>query len=240
MGYIKVKQFTQNSASLVQKAITELKEQGAAALVLDLRDNPGGYLSEAVGIAGEFMRSGTVVEVQTKDGISAKTASGQPATDAPLVVLANKNTAAAAEVVVAALKESQRAHAIVGTTTLGKGSVQVMHDLSFGGALRYTAAYYLTPEGHAIDKVGVAPTVTLGASAEGDSQRDYAIELAGSLVPAESGDPTPEQAGNTHGRNRSNTRGTPAQLSRAALFGVAGATGSCRPPKASTSFPLAR
>ena len=185
VGYIKVKQLTQDSASLVQKAIKKLKEQGAAAFVLDLRDNPGGYLSEAVGIAGEFMRSGTVVEVQTKDGISAKTASGQPATDAPLVVLANKNTAAAAEVVVAALKESQRAHAIVGTTTLGKGSVQVLRDLTFGGALRYTAAYYLTPEGHAIDKVGVAPTVTLGASAEGDSQRDYAIELAGSLVPAE-------------------------------------------------------
>ena len=185
VGYIKVKQFTQNAAKLVDKAISKLEARGAEAYVLDLRDNPGGYLSQAVDLASLFMRSGTVVEVQTRDGVSAKVASGQPATDKPLVVLANKNTAAAAEVAAAALKESQRADAIVGTTTLGKGSVQVLHDLTFGGALRYTAAYYLTPEGHAIDKVGVSPTVSLEASKQGDSQKDYAMELAGSIVAAE-------------------------------------------------------
>ena len=65
---------------------------------------------------------------------------------------------------------------------MGKGSVQVLHELSFGGALRYTAAYYLTPEGHAIDQVGVVPEVALDASRKGDSQRDYAIEVAGSQV----------------------------------------------------------
>lgn len=185
VGYIKVKQFTQNVADLTQKAIKNLADQGAGAYVLDLRDNPGGYLSQAIDLASLFMASGTVVEVQTKDGVSAKASSGQPATNSPLVVLTNKNTAAAAEVVAAAFKESQRASAIVGTTTLGKGSVQALHDLTFGGALRYTAAYYLTPEGHAIDKVGVAPTITLEASGEGDSQKDYAIELAGSMVSAE-------------------------------------------------------
>lgn len=185
VGYIKVKQFTQNAAELTEKAIKKLADEGAGAFVLDLRDNPGGYLSQAIDLASLFMRSGTVVEVQTKDGVSAKASSGKPATDRPLVIITNKNTAAAAEVVVAACKESQRADAVVGTTTLGKGSVQALHDLTFGGALRYTAAYYLTPEGHAIDKVGVAPTITLEASGEGDSQKDYAIELAGSLVTAE-------------------------------------------------------
>ena len=185
VGYIKVKQLTQNAAPLVEAAITKLKERGAGAYVLDLRDNPGGYLTQAVDLASLFMRSGTVVEVQTKDGVSAKVSSGAPATDSPLVILANKHTAAAAEVVVAACKESQRANAVVGTTTLGKGSVQALHDLTFGGALRYTAAYYLTPEGHAIDKVGVSPTVQLDASKKGDSQKSYAIELAASLVPAE-------------------------------------------------------
>ena len=73
----------------------------------------------------------------------------------------------------------------MGTTTLGKGSVQVLHDLTFGGALRYTAAYYLTPEGHSIDKVGVSPTVELSESKRGDSQKDYAIELAASRVSGE-------------------------------------------------------
>ena len=131
-----------------------------------------------------FLSSGTVVEVQTVDGQTAKPASGQPVTNAPLIVIVNKNTAAAAEVVAAALKESQRA-TLVGATTMGKGSVQVLHELSFGGAVRYTAAYYLTPEGHAIDQVGVTPEVTLENLAEGDAQKDYAIELAASRVSPE-------------------------------------------------------
>ena len=184
VGYVKVKQFTQNAASIVQSTLTDLQGQGARAFVLDLRDNPGGYLSQAVDLASLFMSSGPVVEVQTVDGKTAKAASGQPVTNLPLVVITNKNTAAAAEVVAAALKESQRA-TLVGTNTLGKGSVQVLHELSFGGAIRYTAAYYLTPEGHAIDQVGVSPTVTLDNSPASDAQMDYAIEVAASRVTAE-------------------------------------------------------
>lgn len=182
VGYVKVRQITENSASLVKTAIESLADNGAAAYVLDLRDNPGGYLSQAVDIASLFMSSGTVVELETTNGISAKAASGQPTTDAPLVVLINKNTAAAAEVVAAALKESQRA-SLVGETTLGKGSVQVVSQLSFGGALRYTAAYYLTPEGHSIDQIGVTPTNPLEAAAK--TQKSYALELAESLAPEE-------------------------------------------------------
>ena len=182
VGYIRVKQLTQNAAENAQKAVKSLTKEGAGAFVLDLRNNPGGYLSQAISLASLFMSSGTVVEIQTKDGIVAKTASGQPATDSPLVVIVNKHTAAGAEVVAAALKESQRAEAIVGSQTLGKGSVQVISSLSFGGALRYTAAYYLTPEGRAIDKSGVSPTVTYEGSDTGLSVKEYAIERAGSLV----------------------------------------------------------
>lgn len=181
VGYIKVKQLTQNAASLTQRAIASLLDQGAQAFVLDIRDNPGGYLSQAVSLASLFMTGGTVVEVETVDGTSVKAASGNPATEAPLVLLVNKNTAAAAEVVAAALKESQRA-TLVGTATMGKGSVQVLYELKFGGAIRYTAAFYLTPEGHSIDGVGVIPEVSMEGSDDGDSQRDYAISLAGSLA----------------------------------------------------------
>lgn len=184
VGFVKVRQFTQNAGTLVQTAISELAASGAQVFVLDLRDNPGGYLTQAVEVSSLFMNSGTVVEIQTVDGVSAKAATGRTATSSPLVVITNKNTAAAAEVVAAACKESQRA-TIVGTKTMGKGSVQVMHELSFGGAIRYTAAYYLTPEGHAIDQVGVTPSVSLEASAEGDSQKDYAMELAASMAPAQ-------------------------------------------------------
>ena len=181
VGYIKVQQLTQNASSLVQSAVESLTAQGARAFVLDLRDNPGGFLSQAVGVSSLFMTSGNVVVIETIDGQSSKTATGRPVSESPLVVLTNKNTAAAAEVVAASLKESQRA-TIVGMATMGKGSVQVMHELSYGGAIRYTAAYYLTPEGHAIDQVGVSPEVVLEASEEGDSQRDFAVEVAASQV----------------------------------------------------------
>lgn len=184
VGYIKLRQLTQTAAPVVQNAVNDLQTQGAGAIVLDLRDNPGGYLSQAVDVASLFMSSGAVVGVRTVDGVTTKAATGSPVSTLPLVVLVNKNTGAAAEVIAVALKESQRANALVGTNTLGKGSVQVINELSFGGAMRYTAAYYLSPEGHDIDQVGVSPTVTLDASAEGDSQKDYAIELAGSYVTA--------------------------------------------------------
>jgi len=185
VAYIKIRQFTQNSATLASRALEELERQGARAYVLDLRDNPGGYLSQAIDFASLFMNSGTVVEVQTRDGNSVKPATGNPRTQMPVVVIANKNTAAAAEVVVAALKESQRA-SVVGTTTLGKGSVQVIHELTFGGAMRYTAAYYKTPQGHDIDQVGVTPTVTVeGISEDEDSQKDFALDYAASLVVGE-------------------------------------------------------
>ena len=181
VGYIKVRQFTQNSASLVQTAISELTAQGAGAFVLDVRDNPGGYLSQVVDMASLFMSSGTVVEVDTVDGIITKNASSQTATALPLVVITNKNSAAGAEILAAALKESQRA-TVIGTTTMGKGSVQTMSVLSFGGALRYTAAYYKTPEGRDIDRVGVTPDVVVDMTDAGDAQKDYAIEVATSLV----------------------------------------------------------
>jgi len=181
VGYIKVQQLTQNAAPLAQSAIESLTGQGARALVLDLRNDPGGYLSQAVGLASLFLGSGNVVVVKTKDGESAKTATGQPVWDGPLVVITNRNTQSGAEVVAAALKENQRA-TLVGTTTMGKGSVQVISQLSFGGALRYTAAYYLTPQGHDINTVGVEPEITLDMSEEGDSQRDFATELAASMI----------------------------------------------------------
>ena len=84
----------------------------------------------------------------------------------------------------ATLKKSQRA-TVVGATTLGKGSVQIVRELSFGGALRYTAAYYLTPQGHDIDRVGVSPDVSVSNSEDGESdqQKSYALEAAANLIP---------------------------------------------------------
>lgn len=181
VGYIGLKQLTQNSDSLVRTAIAELTEEGATSFVLDLRDNPGGYLTKAVDVASLFIRSGVVVEIDTLDAKTSKQVSGEVATDAPLVVLVNGNTAGSAEVLAAALQDTDRA-TLAGTTTMGKGSVQVTKPLSFGGALRYTAARYIAPSGYSIDNVGVVPdvTVTLREDSSSDNQKDYAVEVAAS------------------------------------------------------------
>lgn len=178
-----MRQLTQTSADLVKQALADLGSQGALSFVLDIRDNPGGYLTQAVDLASLFVKSGSIVQIETKDGKSVKSATGNVATDKPLVVLVNENTAAAAEVLAAALQENQRA-TLVGASTLGKGSVQVVRDLSFGGALRYTAAYYLTPQGRTINDVGVTPDVSvgLGGEAGSDNQRSLALETAQSLA----------------------------------------------------------
>ncbi len=183
VGYIKLKQITQNAAELVGSAVNDLASQGATSFVLDIRDNPGGYLTQAVDIASLFVKSGVLVEIQTLEGSSTKTASGAVATTAPLVVLVNDYTAAAAEVLAAALQDNQRAE-VVGTATMGKGSVQVVRELSFGGALRYTAAYYKTPLGHDINEVGVIPdrSVGVGSDTRSDAQKSLALETAASLV----------------------------------------------------------
>lgn len=187
VGIIKIRQITQNAGDLVRQAVEGLTAQGAKAFVLDLRDNPGGYLTQSVDIASLFIQSGVIVNIQTKDGVTPKNASGIPViTEAPMVVVVNQYTAAAAEVLAAALLDNQRAE-VVGETSMGKGSVQVVRELDFGGAVRYTAAYYLSPLGQAIDGVGVVPQVGVvngGADDEADTQMLVALDAARALVPA--------------------------------------------------------
>ena len=178
VGYVKVRQLTQDTAGNVSLALGDLIGQGATSFVMDLRDNPGGYLTQAVDVANLFIKTGVIVEVQTSTGTSPKSASGKTVTDLPLVVLTNSYTSGAAEVLAAALQDNQRA-TVVGETTIGKGSVQVVHELSFGGAIRYTAGYYKSPLGHDIDGVGVIPDIAISASEGGtDPQLVLAVETA--------------------------------------------------------------
>lgn len=155
---IDVKQLTSDSASMVQNALNDSTSKGAQAFVLDLRDVPGGYLTQAVDIASLFIQNGVVVQIETVSGTTSRSAAGDSVSNAPLVVITNGRTAGCAEVLAAALQESGRAE-IVGEKTQGKGSIQAMQPLSFGGAIRYTAAYYLTPSGRQIDGNGITPNV---------------------------------------------------------------------------------
>lgn len=183
VGYIRLQQITQNAADLARTAANDLAAEGAQSFVLDLRDNPGGYLTQAVDIASLFISSGVVVQVETETGTTTKTASGETISTAPLVVLVNGYTTSAAEVLTAALKDNQRA-TVVGTTTRGKGSVQVTRELTFGGGVRYTAAYYLTPLGQAINGVGISPNIEVpdAENATTDTQLRVALDTARSLV----------------------------------------------------------
>lgn len=181
VGYIKLRQLTTNASELVKRSLVDLSAAGAQAFVLDIRDDPGGYLTQSLDIASFFVPSGTLVGVQTLDGVNTRSASGVSVTSAPLVVLVNGYTSAAAEVLAAALQDNQRA-TTVGQTTMGKGSVQVVRELTFGGAVRYTAAYYLTPSGREINGVGVTPELIVGTTEDGDTQLLVALDTARSLI----------------------------------------------------------
>lgn len=182
VGYIRLRQITQSASDLVEQAVNDLSDQGATSFVLDLRDNPGGYLTQALDVASLFLQSGILVQIDGVDGVTTRTASGVTITDAPMVVLVNEHTAAAAEVFAASLQDNQRAE-VVGETTMGKGSVQVTRELSFGGAVRYTAAYYQTPLGHDINGVGVVPDIVVDGEDDdtADVQRLVAQDTARSL-----------------------------------------------------------
>ena len=178
IGIIRLKQITSDSASQVANAINAVTAEGAHSLVLDLRDVPGGYLTQAVDISSLFIQSGVVVQIETAEGTTSRSADGKSITTAPLVVLVNGRTSGCAEVLAAALQETDRA-SVVGTVTLGKGSVQIMQPLSFGGALRYTAAYYLTPNGRLIEGTGVSPDIE---SSSASTQESVALDMARSLA----------------------------------------------------------
>jgi len=182
IGYIKLAQITQDSDTLVESAINSVTDQGAQALILDLRDNPGGFLTQAVDIASLFIDSGVVVQIEAKETTSTRDATGAPITNLPLVVLVNNNTAGTAEVLAAALQESNVEAQVVGISTQGKGSVQSIHELSFGGALRYTSAYYKTPSGKDINGAGVSPQVVADNATDEDRQKSLALDTARSLI----------------------------------------------------------
>lgn len=177
VGIIKLTQITQNSSALVSDAITKLSANGATSFVLDLRDCPGGYLTQAVDIANLFMKSGTIVQIESSGSTTSKSVSSAALTDAPLCVLINGKTAGAAEVIAGALQDSSRG-SLVGETTMGKGTMQVTRELSFGGALRYTAAKYKTPLGYEIDGVGISPDINVALDSAYDNQKALATEIA--------------------------------------------------------------
>ncbi|MCU0546630.1 MAG: S41 family peptidase [Oscillatoriaceae cyanobacterium Prado104] len=157
LGYIRLSQFSANATTEVARAIDRLEKQGAAAYVLDLRNNPGGLLQAGIEVARLWLDSGTIVYTVNRQGILGSfEAAGQALTDDPLIVLVNKGTASASEILAGALQDNGRAH-LVGEKTFGKGLIQSLFDLSDGSGLAVTVAKYETPNHMDINKLGIAP-----------------------------------------------------------------------------------
>lgn len=156
LGYVELSSFTQGSGDEVRAQVDRVRAQGARALILDLRQNGGGLLEEGVKVASIFIPDGTIVST---DGRSQPRqvymATGHAiSTSVPLVVLVDRNTASAAEIVTGALQDRGRAK-VVGTHTYGKGVFQEIQPLSNGGALDFTIGEYFTPNGHNLGGGGV-------------------------------------------------------------------------------------
>lgn len=155
-GYIHLTEFIENCSKDVRKAFINLKEQGAKTLILDLRDNHGGLLTEAVDIVNLFVPKGlTIVETRGKllAASSKYVTNNEPLDlDVPIVVLVNKETASAAEIVAGALQDLDRA-IIVGNSTYGKGLVQSPRDLPYNGSIKLTTAKYYIPSGRCVQAI---------------------------------------------------------------------------------------
>lgn len=160
IGYIQIVRFTDRTPDELKRALTELKEQGAKAYVLDLRGNGGGLVDSAVRVASQFLNGGPVLyEHSRTDGdVNFNASTDGIAHDVPLIVLVDGNTASAAEIVSGALHDRNRAK-LVGQKTYGKGSVQRIEPLSDGSSLHVTYAEWFTPNHHPLQGVGLTPDI---------------------------------------------------------------------------------
>ncbi len=184
IGYLQITRFTERTGDEVNAALTEsLQENGCRAILLDLRDNSGGLIASAVETVSQFLDEEIVmIEVSNTTAERAVTAeSSGLAIDLPLAVLVNGGTASASEIVAGALQDHQRAP-LIGETTFGKGSVQLIYDLTDGSSLHVTSAIWLTPHHRPLDGEGLTPDIQVS---RGDTALDHQIERAIAYLQAE-------------------------------------------------------
>ena len=187
IGYLKIEMFSNNITKQVKNELTSLKKKNIDKLVIDVRDNPGGYLTQVTEILSLFMTKKDVIyQLQTKNNKEKVYGTSSKATyNYPVVVLINENSASASEILASAFKETYNAE-IVGVNSYGKGTVQKTGDLNNGDTIKYTVQKWLTPKGNWINEKGVTPTKEVKLelkenetlTEDNDNQLKAAIELA--------------------------------------------------------------
>ena len=187
IGYIRLTSFNENSGKQIEKEIKKLeKNNDVKSYILDLRNNPGGLLSQAIKISDFFLESGEIVSTKSRKASENRkwfAKSGDITDGKTLIVLINYGSASASEIVAGALKDHKRA-ILLGENSYGKGSVQSIIPLKNNGAIRLTVAKYYLPSGKSISEVGVSPDIEVAEKSdefkiktETDNQLNYAIKL---------------------------------------------------------------
>jgi len=187
IGYLRLKSFNNNSSEQLVKKINNLeKKNKPIGYILDLRNNPGGLLTQAINVTDFFLNDGEIVSTKGKKLIENRrffAKKGDKVKGKPLIVLINGGSASASEIVAGALKDHKRA-IILGENTYGKGSVQSIIPLSDGGGIRITVSKYYLPSGDSISEVGVAPDIFIEeegkdfkVNSSSDNQLNYAVKL---------------------------------------------------------------
>lgn len=178
IGYIDIASFDQNVSLDFSNAYFELTKQGAKSIIIDLRNNPGGYMSGALSIANLFIKNGILVSTVDKDGKRTDYPATSNGYDIPIVILINESSASASEILTGALKDHGIA-TVVGTKSYGKGLIQEIVGLSNNGAVRVTIAEYYTPNYNKINKIGITPDVVIedNEKTKIDEQLEKAIEI---------------------------------------------------------------
>ena len=193
-GYVRISNFQTKTTADMLKAVKKLKDDAPdgnlRGLVLDLRNNPGGVLSAAVGVSDAFLNDGMIVYTDGRENDSKlryDATNGDVLNGAPLVVLVNGGSASASEIVAGAMQDHGRG-VVLGSKTFGKGSVQTIQDLPAGGAVKLTTSRYYTPNGRSIQALGIEPDIQTqpGSWVRPDQDSDYTplteSSLRGSLV----------------------------------------------------------
>jgi carboxyl-terminal processing protease len=190
VGYIRISAFNEETARGLEKAVRELKKQipQVKGYVVDLRNDPGGLLDQAIQVSDDFLTKGEIVSTRGRHPEDTQRYDSKPGDiteGKPVVVLINGGTASASEIVAGALQDHKRA-TIMGMTSFGKGSVQTIIPLGDGGgALRLTTARYYTPSGRSIQAEGIAPTIAVAQGSEENqtkAERPSEADLPGHLV----------------------------------------------------------
>jgi carboxyl-terminal processing protease len=244
VGYIRVSQFVESTDSGLRKAIDQLKKDSNGnlqGLVLDLRNNPGGLLDQAVAVAGDFIDKGEIVSTRSRrpEDTQRFNAHGKDVTDGlPMVVLINDGSASASEIVAGALQDHRRA-ILLGTKSFGKGSVQTIIPLPGHGAIRLTTARYYTPSGRSIQAVGIEPDIkVLPSKVEALAEPNDHIRSESSLRGALKNDTLPPK---TEDKDKAAPTGTPSSPeSKAAPTGSPSGAAEAAPGAPTGASPAAK